>query len=109
MTAMTKFSSAPTVVHNLALAGFIGGKVTIVASLERLSAVLFLYPKTRPFGVVLLSAFLGGATSTHVRTGEFLRVVPAGMLLTLAWLGTCLRHPEVLWSFRQDGIKIRFH
>jgi hypothetical protein len=103
MTATMKFGGAPAVVHRMALAGITGEKLMIVASLELLSAALFLHSRTRSFGLLLLSAFLGGAVSTHVQMGEFLRVVPAGTLLTLAWLGTCLRHPEALWSFQQTG------
>jgi hypothetical protein len=54
----------------MALAGITGEKLAIVATLEFQSAVLFLYPKTRSFGVAFLSAFLGGAVSTHVRIGD---------------------------------------
>jgi hypothetical protein len=105
MTASTKFAGVPKVVHQLALAGFTGEKLVIVATLELLSAVLFLYPKTRSLGLGFLSAFLGGAICTHVQMGELPRVLPAGMLLTLAWLGTYLRHPEVLWSLRGDTMR----
>jgi hypothetical protein len=102
LTSTMKFLGAPPVVHRMALAGITGEKLMIVATLELITALLFLYPRTRSFGLVFLSAFLGGAISTHVQMGEFSRVVPAGMILALAWLGTCLRHPEALWSFRQN-------
>jgi hypothetical protein len=91
-----KFSGVLGVVHQMAHAGFIGGKLVIVATFEVLSAELFLYPMTPSFGFVFLSAFLGGAVCTHVQMGELPGVVPAGMLPRLAWLGTYLRHPEVL-------------
>lgn len=106
VTATMKFSGVPAVVHQMALEGITGEKVMIVATLELVSALLFLYPRTRSFGLGLLSAFLGGAVATHVRIGEFSGAVPAGMFLTLAWAGTYLRHPEVLWSFQQNGTEV---
>ena len=106
LTATMKFSGVPAVVHQMALEGITGEKVMIVATLELLSALLFLYPKTRSFGLALLSAFLGGAVSTHVQMGEFSSMAPAATFLTLAWVGTYLRHPEVLWSFQQNETEI---
>ena len=70
MTATMKFSGVLGVVHQMAHAGFIGGKLVIVATFELLSAVLFLYPMSPPFGLVFLSAFLGVAVCTHVQMGE---------------------------------------
>jgi hypothetical protein len=106
LTSATKFFGVPAVVHQMALEGITGDKLVIVATLELLSALLFLYPKTRSFGLMFLSAFLGGAISTHVLMGAFPAAVPAGTFLTLAWLGTFLRYPEALWSFRQRETRI---
>jgi hypothetical protein len=106
LTSASKFFGVPTVVHQMALEGITGEKVVIVATLELLSTLLFLYPKTRSIGLMFLSAFLGGAISTHVQMGEFPAAVPAGSFLTLAWLGTFLRYPEALWSFRQRETRI---
>ena len=106
LTSATKFFGVPAVVHQMALEGITGEKLVIVATLELLTALLFLYPKTRSIGLMFLSAFLGGAISTHVRMGELPAAVPAGSFMTLAWLGTFLRYPEALWSFRQRETKI---
>jgi hypothetical protein len=106
LTAASKFFGVPAVVHQMALEGITGEKLAMVASLELLSTLLFLYPKTRSVGLLFLSAFLGGAISTHVRMGEFPAAVPAASFLTLAWLGTFLRYPEALWSFRQGKTSI---
>jgi DoxX-like family len=102
MSSVVKFAGVPKVVHQMALAGFTDGRLLLVAILEILSAVLFLYPKTRSFGLLLLSSFLGGAVCTHVQMGEFPKAFGPAILLTLAWTGTWLRHPETLWSFRTD-------
>lgn len=98
MSAIVKFAGIPGVVHTMAAQGFSDGKLTLVATLEILSAALFLFPRTRPFGVLVLSAFLGGAISTHVRMDEYAKAVGPLVLLTLAWTGTWLRHPQALWS-----------
>jgi hypothetical protein len=106
LTSAAKFFGAPAVVHQMALEGITGEKLVMVATLELLSALLFLYPKTRSVGLMVLSAFLGGAIATHVLMGESPAAVPAALFLTLAWLGTFLRHPEALWSFRQRETRI---
>jgi hypothetical protein len=106
LTSATKFFGVSAVVHQMAREGITGEKLVIVAALELLSALLFLYPKTRSIGLMVLSAFLGGAISTHVLMGEFPTAVPAGTFLALAWLGTFLRYPEALWSFRQRETRI---
>lgn len=98
-SAVLKFARVPGVVNQMAASGFADGKLTLVASLELLSTVLFLFPRTRSIGVFVLSAFLGGAICTHVQLGEFAKAVGPSILLGLAWVGTFLRHPEVLWSF----------
>jgi hypothetical protein len=106
LTSASKFFGVPAVVHQMALEGITGDKLVLVATLELLSTLLFLYPKTRSIGLMVLSAFLGGAIATHVRMGAFAAAVPAVAFLTLAWLGAFLRYPEALWSFRQREARI---
>lgn len=67
---------------------------------ELISALLFLIPRTNSLGVLLLSAYLGGAIVTHMQHGEPY-IVPA-VLLILVWIAAYLRHPEVLQSFRSQ-------
>jgi hypothetical protein len=98
-SSLVKFAQVPGVVHKMTLLGFGGGKLTLVAALEIVSALSFLYPKTRSFGLLVLSAFLGGATSAHVQAGQLGDAGGPAVFLTLAWVGTWLRHPEMLWSF----------
>src|SRR5215470_19776248 len=98
MSSIVKFAGVPAVVHNMAADGFANGKLTLVASLEILSAALFLFPRTRSFGVLVLSSFLGGAICTHVQMGEYAKAIGPSILLTLAWIGTWLRHPQALWN-----------
>jgi hypothetical protein len=64
-----------------------------IGVVEIASALLFVIPRTGFLGAVLLTAYLGGATETHVRVGEpFLFPVIMGVL---AWIALGLRRPEV--------------
>ena len=56
-------------------------------------ALLFALPKTGFLGAVLLTAYLGGATATHVRVGDaFIAPIITGVV---AWVALGLRQPEV--------------
>lgn len=98
MSSIVKFAGVPGVVRSMAADGFAGGKLTLVGALEILSAALFMFPRTRSFGVLLLSSFLGGAICTHVQMGEYAKAIGPSILLGLSWIGTWLRHPQALWS-----------
>jgi len=98
LSSVVKLAGVPGVVHTMAADGFSGGKLTLVAALEFLSAALFLFPLTRSFGLLMLSAFLGGAICTHVQMDEYTKAIGPCALLAIAWFGTWLRHPQVLWS-----------
>ncbi len=93
-----KLLGVPPVVRQLEAYGFVG-TVPLVALLELASAVLLLLPRTRAFGLVFASAFMGGAIATHVQHHELAPGLPSILVLGLAWLGVALRHPEALWSF----------
>src|SRR5215472_18324562 len=93
MSSVVKLAGVPGVVHQMATMGFTGGKYTLVAILELLSAGLFLYPRSRPLGLLLLSAFLGGAICAHVQMAELPKAVGPAIPIPLAWSGTCLRPP----------------
>ena len=98
MSSVLKFAGVPAVVHTMAAEGFAGGKLMLVATLEILSAALFLYPRTRALGVLVLSSFLGGAICTHLQMGEYAKAIGPCTLLTLSWIGIWLRHPQAHWS-----------
>lgn len=97
--AIIKFAGLPGPVHEMAADGFSGGKLMFVAALELASAVLYLTPRTRSLGLLIFSAFLGGAVCVHVQVGEYFKVLPPGILLALAWAGCWLRYPQLRWSF----------
>ena len=94
-SAATKFAHVPQVVSQLGAMGFDGSRLTFIAALEVLSAVLFLAPFTRSLGLLLVSSFLGGAIATHLQHGQ--PIYQPAFVLFLIWLGAWLRHPHAAY------------
>jgi hypothetical protein len=98
-SAGAKFAHVPKVVNELGAMGFDGERLTMIAVAEVISALLFLLPITRSIGLLLASAYMGGAIATHVQHGQ--PFIQPAMILTIIWAGAWLRHPQVLWSTNQ--------
>ena len=64
-----------------------------IGVVEVIVTLLFLIPRTAFFGAVLLTAYLGGATASHVRVEEnwFMPVI----IGVLVWVALGLRKPGV--------------
>jgi hypothetical protein len=97
-SSILKFAAIPAVVHQMAAAGFAGSKLTMLAALEFACAALFLWHRTRPFGVLLISAYLGGAICTHIAASEYTHAVPPSILLFLGWSGAAILYRQILRS-----------
>ena len=97
-SGIAKMLGVAAVVRPIEAYGFVH-TVPLVAALEIASGILFLLPRTRSFGLVFASAFMGGAIATHIQHAEVAQLVPAVAVLGLVWAGTWLRHPVALWSF----------
>jgi hypothetical protein len=90
-----KLSHAPMFIEQWTTKfGFSESAATGVGILELACAVLYALPPTSVFGAILISAFFGGATATHVRIGDPAFVGPV-VLGILAWLGLYLREPRL--------------
>lgn len=64
-----------------------------VGIVEVVVAILFLIPRTAFIGAVLLTAYLGGATATHVRVGDpFFMPIIVGIV---AWIALGMRDSRV--------------
>src|SRR5436305_11237000 len=60
-----------------------------IAYLEIACALIYALPQTTVLGAILLTAYLGGATASHVRIGEpFFIPIIVGVVV---WLGVFLR------------------
>jgi len=105
-SAGAKFAHVPKVVSELSAMGFEGSRLMAIAATEIASALLFVIPITRSLGLLLISAYLGGAIATHVQHGQ--PFIQPAIVLAIIWAGTWLRHPVVLWSFNRTSPEISY-
>jgi hypothetical protein len=99
-SAAAKLLRAQPVIENFEKWG-LADYVLLIGTGELVSAVLFFIPRTTSIGLLLLSAYMGGAIVTHMQHGE--AFVAQSVILVLIWVAGYLRHPEVLQSFRTGG------
>lgn len=94
MSASMKFMHGPDIVKGFVEhLGFQEGSLTAIGVTEVLCAILFAVPQTRLLGAALVTAYLGGATASHVRLGEdFSSPIILGVV---AWVGLYLRDTRV--------------
>ncbi len=78
---------------------------TTIGVLELLCLALYLVPRTAALGALLLTGFLGGAISTHLRVGDplFSHTVFPLYVAAMVWGGLYLRDERVraLLPFRK--------
>lgn len=72
-------------------------ELTMIGIGELVSALLFFIPKTHSLGVLLLSAYMGGAIVTHMQNDE--PYIVQAITLLVIWIVAYLRDPAVLNSF----------
>lgn len=70
----------------------------LIAAALLIGTLFYVIPRTALFGAILLTGYLGGAVSIHVRAGSstFETVFPI-IFGFLAWLGLFLRHPYLAY------------
>ena len=96
-----KFAHVPHVVAEMSSLSLAGWKLDLVAFLEVTSGLLFLLRPLRSLGLLVASAYLGAAVCAHVQTDQYFAVLPTMVVLGCCWLGTALRHPQILWSLAE--------
>ena len=90
LSGAMKLSHAPKFIEQwVGKFGFQESAATGVGILELACITLYLIPRTRVLGAILVAAYLGGAVATHVRVGDVF-VLPA-LLGVFAWAGLYLR------------------
>src|SRR5689334_3393858 len=92
-SAVAKIVGVPAMVDPLAHAGIPRGAIVPIAALELTCLALYLNPRSKVLGAVLLTGFFGGATVTHVIGGE--NVLPPLVVGCLIWAGVYLEVPEI--------------
>jgi hypothetical protein len=79
--------------------------IQVIGAGELLTAILLLIPRTSSLGVLLASAFWGGAICFHMSHAE--PFVLQSVLLLLTWVGTYLRIPAVFTSFSASSTAVQ--
>ena len=91
ITAIPKIFSIEFMVNNMQEAGM--GHMTFWVGLVELSCVLlFLLPKTRGIGFLLITAYAGGIITAEWIAGK--SVIPGIVIQTLMWIGMYFENPQ---------------
>jgi len=95
LTALYLFSASSKFLHPEQMEQMkLGDWRVIIAIGEITSALLFLFPKTNKIGILLLSAYMGGAIIIHMTSG--ISIIMPSVVLILVWITGILRNPELL-------------
>jgi hypothetical protein len=92
-----KLAGPPPVTEAFVRMGIPPGTAPAIGLLDLLCLALYLVPRTAPLGAVLLTGYLGGAISLHMRLGDPLfshTLFPFYLGIPL-WLGLLLRDARV--------------
>lgn len=98
MSAVMKIIGHPSVVEVMSKWDLETWRVAI-GVVELISAILLIVPRTHSLGLLLVTAYLGGAIATHLQQGEALESISPAIMLALLWIAGLLRHSEMLISF----------
>ena len=94
-------SPPPEVLEQLRKAN-LDGQIKLIGTGELITAILLVLPWTASLGVLLTSAFWGGAICTHM--GLHTSYVFPSVLLALTWVGAYLRIPAMFSSFWRTSV-----
>ena len=92
-----KFSHVDAVAQSLNQLGLPVNLAAAIGILELVCLVIYLIPSTAVLGAVLLTGYLGGAISLHVRVANplFSHVLFPTYVAALLWAGLYLREPRL--------------
>ena len=92
-SGVMKLAKPAQLVQEFSRLGFDEGLIIGIGIVEILVVIVYVIPRTAVLGAILVTSYLGGATVTHVRVGDFfLGPVLVGIA---AWLGLYLRDPRL--------------
>ena len=92
-SAVMKFMSPPDVLTEMTRLGYPTSQTLKLGIVELACTILYAIPRTAVLGAILLTAYLGGATATHVRIGDPFFMPP--LMGVIIWLGLYLRDMRV--------------
>ncbi len=92
--AIPKVLVAASMVDGFKRAGYPEHLVLVVGIIELVCSIVYLIPRTRVLGAILMTGVLGGAIATNLRIGDPTLIAPA-ILGVLVWGGLFLRDERV--------------
>jgi len=92
-SAFMKFSGSPKMLEGWTHLGWPVSMITWIAILEVICVLLYVIPQVSILGAILLTGYIGGAISTHLRIGE--PVVMQVVFGLLIWGGLFYREPRL--------------
>ncbi len=97
LDGVMKLVNVPEVIEASEKIGYHASTLPYLGAILLASVLLTAIPRTRVFGAVLLSAYLGGAVATHVRLGNplFSHTLAPIYFAALVWGGLYLRDARV--------------
>ena len=95
--ATLKFIKPQAVIDGTVALGYSVSQITPIGIVLLICTILYIIPTTQVLGAILLTGYLGGAVSTHVRHGDplFSHVLFPTYLGVFLWLGLYLRDPAL--------------
>ena len=84
----------PEVLESFHKFGYPDNLITPIGIVEFLCAVVYIIPRTSVLGAILLTAYMGGATATHVRVNDPSLIVPV-VVGIMIWAGLYLREDRL--------------
>ena len=120
--SVIKFLHPAKAAAYMAFFGYTNERLLLVSFLEFVVALVYLLRSTRPFGLLLASAYLGGAIAVHVAyhpmttstpiiefdaSHPYLGCIPPIFVLFCAWGGVWLQNRAlVLWPFKGEETRM---
>ncbi len=104
-SSMLKLAHPEPILTYLSSMGFEGADAYLIAVIELATAALLLFPRTRTLGVLMATAYLGGAVAAHIAIHRFttndpfiafmalhthIGTLEPGVLLAALWYGIWL-------------------
>jgi uncharacterized membrane protein YphA (DoxX/SURF4 family) len=83
VSGLTKLTGESHQVAMFAMVGLPNWFLALVGTFEVIGGILMLVPAATPIGSLILSTIMVGALWTHAAHGEWINLLPVGVLLTL--------------------------
>lgn len=92
-SAIGKFTANAEALKMAETFGLNAQSYTMLAIVELISVLLFIFPRTGVLGTLLLAAYMGGAIATHLEHGQ--SIIAPCIVQAFLWVVAVYRFPEL--------------